>query len=82
MSLGLRVSRSQLIQGVTNPAFGFIQRRKTILNNLRHAPENLRARVEAAGGASGVLERASLNPPRRAEKLALAEWARVADQLC
>ncbi|HEX6625832.1 MAG TPA: 16S rRNA (adenine(1518)-N(6)/adenine(1519)-N(6))-dimethyltransferase RsmA [Pyrinomonadaceae bacterium] len=56
---------------------GFAQRRKTILNNLRSAPEDLRARVEAAGGAASLLEAAGVNPQRRAETLELAEWAAI-----
>jgi 16S rRNA (adenine1518-N6/adenine1519-N6)-dimethyltransferase len=57
---------------------GFAQRRKTILNNLRHAPEALRARIERAGGASHVLEIASIDESRRAETLTLEEWAQLA----
>jgi 16S rRNA (adenine1518-N6/adenine1519-N6)-dimethyltransferase len=57
---------------------GFAQRRKTILNNLRHAPENLRSRIERAGGASSVLATVSIAESRRAETLTLAEWARLA----
>ena len=41
---------------------GFSQRRKTILNNLRAAPEDLRVRVEAAGGAHALLEAAHVEP--------------------
>jgi 16S rRNA (adenine1518-N6/adenine1519-N6)-dimethyltransferase len=53
---------------------GFAQRRKTMLNNLRAAPGELRARVEAAGGASALLEAAGVEPSRRAETLTLEEW--------
>jgi 16S rRNA (adenine1518-N6/adenine1519-N6)-dimethyltransferase len=53
---------------------GFAQKRKTILNNLRSAPEDLRALVEQAGGASPLLEAAGIDPRRRAEALTLAEW--------
>lgn len=55
----------------------FAQRRKTILNNLRAAPEHLRARVEARGGAISLLEAAGVEPQRRAETLTLEEWARL-----
>ena len=54
---------------------GFAQRRKTILNNLRHAPEDLLERIERAGGASRVLQTASIEESRRAETLMLEEWA-------
>jgi 16S rRNA (adenine1518-N6/adenine1519-N6)-dimethyltransferase len=53
---------------------GFAQRRKTMLNNLRHAPGELRDRIERAGGASRILEAASIEESRRAETLTLAEW--------
>jgi 16S rRNA (adenine1518-N6/adenine1519-N6)-dimethyltransferase len=56
---------------------GFAQRRKTIQNNLRHAPEDLRARVESVGGASSVLEAAGVETSRRAETLTLEEWIAV-----
>ena len=54
---------------------GFAQRRKTIFNNLRAAPAELG--VAAAGGAAKVLERAGVEPSRRAETLTLEEWAAV-----
>ena len=54
---------------------GFAQKRKTILNNLRGAPTDLRALVERAGGASDVLRAASIEESRRAESLAVEEWA-------
>ncbi|PYS96584.1 MAG: 16S rRNA (adenine(1518)-N(6)/adenine(1519)-N(6))-dimethyltransferase, partial [Acidobacteria bacterium] len=57
---------------------GFAQRRKTILNNLRAAPADLRARVEASGGASSVREAAGVEARRRAETLTLEEWMRIA----
>ena len=53
---------------------GFAQKRKTILNNLRSAPEDLRALADAAGGAARLLESAGIDPRRRAEALTLAEW--------
>jgi 16S rRNA (adenine1518-N6/adenine1519-N6)-dimethyltransferase len=57
---------------------GFAQRRKTILNNLRSAPDALRLRMERVGGAAIVLEAARVAPKRRAETLTLEEWARMA----
>ncbi len=61
---------------------GFAQRRKTIFNNLRHAPDDfLGAKIEAAGGAGRLLERAGVEPQRRAETLTLAEWATIAGEL-
>ncbi|MET0623392.1 MAG: 16S rRNA (adenine(1518)-N(6)/adenine(1519)-N(6))-dimethyltransferase RsmA [Pyrinomonadaceae bacterium] len=54
---------------------GFAQKRKTILNNLRSAPEDLRALAELAGGPEALLGDAGIDPRRRAEALTLAEWA-------
>ncbi|HKQ99891.1 MAG TPA: 16S rRNA (adenine(1518)-N(6)/adenine(1519)-N(6))-dimethyltransferase RsmA [Pyrinomonadaceae bacterium] len=53
---------------------GFSQRRKTIFNNLRSAPEVLRAQLEKAGGAARVLDDAGIEAGRRAETLSLEEW--------
>jgi len=60
---------------------GFAQRRKTMLNNLRHAPESLRARIEQQGGASSVITTAGIDAQRRAETLTLAEWGRLAREI-
>jgi 16S rRNA (adenine1518-N6/adenine1519-N6)-dimethyltransferase len=60
---------------------GFAQRRKTIFNNLRSAPEDLLPRVETAGGAAALLEAAGVEPRRRAETLTLDEWARITRSL-
>jgi len=54
---------------------GFAQRRKTILNNLRDAPEPIQELLKKRGGASIVLCDAGLPPLRRAETLMLEEWA-------
>jgi 16S rRNA (adenine1518-N6/adenine1519-N6)-dimethyltransferase len=60
---------------------GFAQRRKTIFNNLRHAPPALSPQVEAAGGANALLEAAGIEANRRAETLTLAEWVALARTL-
>ena len=60
---------------------GFAQKRKTILNNLRSAPGDLRALLELAGGAPALLEAAGVEPQRRAEALTLAEWVRLSESL-
>ena len=60
---------------------GFAQKRKTILNNLRAAPEEMRALAEGAGGAAALIESAGIDPRRRAEALTLAEWVAVANAL-
>jgi 16S rRNA (adenine1518-N6/adenine1519-N6)-dimethyltransferase len=60
---------------------GFAQKRKTILNNLRSAPDDLRAMAELAGGPEALLESAGIDPRRRAEALTLAEWVAVVNAL-
>jgi len=59
----------------------FAQKRKTIFNNLRNAPEDLRARAESAGGVVTLLEAANVDPQRRAESLTLEEWAALIAKL-
>ena len=54
---------------------GFAQRRKTILNNLRDAPELIQELLKKRGGASILLCEAGIPPLRRAETLTLEEWA-------
>ena len=54
---------------------GFAHPRKTILNNLREAPESIQELLKKRGGASIVLCDAGLPPLRRAETFALQEWA-------
>lgn len=71
-SVAAEVSDEALLWRVVSA--GFAQRRKTIYNNLRHAPAPLLPLVEAAGGANVLLERAAIEPQRRAETLTLAEW--------
>jgi 16S rRNA (adenine1518-N6/adenine1519-N6)-dimethyltransferase len=54
---------------------GFAHPRKTILNNLREAPEAIQELLKKRGGASIVLCDAGITPLRRAETFALEEWA-------
>lgn len=83
----LRVRERDGLAGVSEELFwqvvsaGFAQRRKTIQNNLRAAPAELRARVEAAGGETAALEAAGVEPRRRAETLTVGEWAALARAL-
>ncbi|MFN2576947.1 MAG: 16S rRNA (adenine(1518)-N(6)/adenine(1519)-N(6))-dimethyltransferase RsmA [Pyrinomonadaceae bacterium] len=53
---------------------GFAHPRKTILNNLRAAPETIQELLKKRGGASIVLCEAGIPPLRRAETLTLKEW--------
>jgi 16S rRNA (adenine1518-N6/adenine1519-N6)-dimethyltransferase len=56
---------------------GFAQKRKTILNNLRHASGHLHEVLKRNGGASIVLCKANVDLQRRAETLTLDEWSRI-----
>ena len=56
---------------------GFAQKRKTILNNLRHASGRLQEVLKRNGGASIVLCKANVELQRRAETLTLEEWAKI-----
>lgn len=56
---------------------GFAQKRKTILNNLRHAAGHLQEVLQRNGGASIVLCKAEVELQRRAETLTIDEWGRI-----
>jgi len=56
---------------------GFAQKRKTILNNLRHTSGKLQEILKRNGGASIVLCKANVELQRRAETLTLEEWGKI-----
>lgn len=56
---------------------GFAQKRKTILNNLRHSTGRLQEMLKRNGGASIVLCKANVELQRRAETLTLEEWGKI-----
>ena len=56
---------------------GFALKRKTILNNLRHASGRLQEMLKRNGGASIVLCKANVELQRRAETLTLEEWGKI-----
>lgn len=56
---------------------GFAQKRKTILNNLRHASGHLAETLKRNGGASIVLCKAEVELQRRAETLTIDDWTRI-----
>jgi 16S rRNA (adenine1518-N6/adenine1519-N6)-dimethyltransferase len=60
---------------------GFAHPRKTILNNLREAPESIQELLKKRAGASIVLCDAGIPPLRRAETFALEEWALLVNAL-
>jgi 16S rRNA (adenine1518-N6/adenine1519-N6)-dimethyltransferase len=57
---------------------GFAQRRKTILNNLKNAPEGLKKKI---GDAERLLEIGEIDAKRRAETLTVDEWKRISKVL-
>jgi len=77
--IGAEVKDEELLWKVVSA--GFAQRRKTILNNLRHAPPDTQELLKKRGGASIVLCEAGIPPMRRAETLTLAEWGALVNQL-
>jgi 16S rRNA (adenine1518-N6/adenine1519-N6)-dimethyltransferase len=74
--LAVEVSDEALLWRIVSA--GFAQRRKTIFNNLRAAPDALRSLIELKGGEASLLEASRIEPRRRAETLTLDEWARLA----
>ena len=56
---------------------GFAQKRKTILNNLRHSSGKLQEVIRQNGGASIVLCKAGVDVQRRAETLTVDDWVRI-----
>ncbi len=73
--LGFDVQHEELLWAIVGA--GFMQKRKTILNNLRNAPSQLQDLIKRNGGASIVLCRADVELQRRAETLSVAEWLRI-----
>ncbi len=73
---GIVVSDENLLWRIVS--IGFAQRRKTIFNNLRSAPADLRSLIEKAGGAERALESSGIEKGRRAETLKLEEWGSLA----
>jgi len=73
--IGFNVQNEELFWAIVSA--GFMQKRKTILNNLRNAPASLQDLIRRHGGASIVLCRAEVELQRRAESLTVAEWIRI-----
>jgi 16S rRNA (adenine1518-N6/adenine1519-N6)-dimethyltransferase len=74
--ISIEINDEELLRAIVSA--GFAQRRKTILNNLRHAPEALQPLIQSRGGASIILCEAGIELQRRAETLTLSEWSRLA----
>jgi len=53
---------------------GFAQKRKTILNNLKNAPPELKAKI---GDAEKLLDKSGIRITARAEALSLEDWQKI-----
>ena len=73
--LTLAVKSEELFLSVASA--GFMQKRKTILNNLRNSTGGLQEIIKQNGGASIVLCKAGVDLQRRAETLTIEEWERI-----
>ncbi|MDQ3634006.1 MAG: 16S rRNA (adenine(1518)-N(6)/adenine(1519)-N(6))-dimethyltransferase RsmA [Acidobacteriota bacterium] len=62
-------------------SLGFMQKRKTILNNLKNASGNLHNIIEKISSSEELLSRAGIEPQRRAETILLDEWIYLTDIL-
>jgi 16S rRNA (adenine1518-N6/adenine1519-N6)-dimethyltransferase len=76
----IRPEKYELFRQLVSTAF--MQKRKTLTNNLKAAPVELGARIESAGGPSHLLSRSEIDPAARAESLDLRAWQRLLEQLC
>jgi 16S rRNA (adenine1518-N6/adenine1519-N6)-dimethyltransferase len=63
------VKDEKLFREIVSAAF--VQKRKTILNNLKNAPPNLREKI---GDVNEFLAKCEIEPNRRAETLTIEEW--------
>jgi len=63
------ITNAQLFREIVSAAF--VQKRKTILNNLKNSPPNLRGKI---GDVNELLNKCRIAPERRAETLTLVEW--------
>jgi 16S rRNA (adenine1518-N6/adenine1519-N6)-dimethyltransferase len=73
--LSTKVGSEELLWSVVSA--GFMQKRKTILNNLRNASGKLHEVIKQNGGASIVLCKAGVDLQRRAESLSVEEWGQI-----
>ena len=60
---------------------GFRQKRKTLFNNLKNAPEFVYKTSEIKENPALMLEKLEISPNRRAETLTLEEWIKLANFL-
>ena len=68
------VENHELFRAIVSAAF--VQKRKTIFNNFKNAPPDLR---EKFGDVNQLLEKCGIAPNRRAETLTIEEWRGLCD---
>ncbi len=71
----VKINNENLFREIVSASFR--QKRKTILNNLKSAPPNLREKIERRYDAQKLLEVAGIEPNRRAETLTVDEWKKI-----
>jgi 16S rRNA (adenine1518-N6/adenine1519-N6)-dimethyltransferase len=74
-AIAVKVKDEELLWATVSA--GFAQKRKTILNNLRHSSGRVQETVQKNGGASIVLCKAGIELQRRAETLTIEEWGSI-----
>ena len=70
----MNVRDENLFREIVSAAF--VQKRKTIFNNLKNSPPNLRERL---GDVNELLTKYGIEPNRRAETLTIGEWRCLCD---
>lgn len=58
-------------------SLAFMQKRKTIANNLKNATPTLKTKLDTFGGFVQFLENVEIDPKRRAETLSAEEWLKL-----
>ncbi len=76
---GFEIKDEKLFREIVS--LGFMQKRKTILNNLKNGDESLKIKFEKKGGLSKILEKVEIQPNRRAETLSLDEWQKLINHI-
>lgn len=59
----------------------FLQKRKTLRNNLKNAPDELGGKIEFKGGLDKIFTDTKIDPKKRAENLELEEWIKLSNYL-
>jgi 16S rRNA (adenine1518-N6/adenine1519-N6)-dimethyltransferase len=71
----IEITNEKLFREIVS--LGFMQKRKTIQNNLKNAKPDLSEKIEKVGGLNIMLEQANIAPNRRAETFTFDEWKKI-----